>query len=123
MVQRFLDYEMRVSEFLGLLILIAILPALAPLVATLFPKTKSKCTVSENGIRITPYKPRKSRGRFLPWLRLSRFSAKPMGLKGGRIYLYPRGPFGVLRREVIEPLEMSHYYLLFNQVSSRIGMI
>jgi hypothetical protein len=45
-----------------------------------------------------------------------------MGIKGGRIYLYPKGAFSIFRRETIEPLNMRDYSLLFNYVSSRVGL-
>ncbi len=105
-----------------LLVIIALLPVIAAIVSTLFPRTPSMCTITENGIRLKALKPAKARSRFLPWRNLARFSSKPLGFKGGRIYLYPKGPFSFLRREVIEPLQMSDFQLLFNYVSTRIGI-
>lgn len=103
-------------------VIIALLPVIAPIISTLFPRTRSICTIKEGGIRLKPVKPKNARGRFLKWRDLSRFSAKSMGLNGGRIYLYPKGLFSFLRRDVIEPLNMSDYHLLFNYVSSRVGI-
>ncbi len=47
---------------------------------------------------------------------------KDLGMKAGRIYLYPRGALGLLRREVVQPLARSDHSLLFNLVSSRVGL-
>ena len=103
-------------------VLIALIPLLAPLIATLYPRTRSTCTITENGIRLKPLKPTNARPRFLPWRGLGRFSTKPLGMKGGRIFLYPKGPFSIFRRVTIEPLKMSDYTLLFNHTSSRVGL-
>jgi len=104
-----------------LLLIVALIPVLAPIIATIFPRTRSTCTICENGIRIKAIKG-SSKARFYPWKKLARFSAKPMGMKGGRISLYPRVAFSIFRREAIEPLKMSDYTLLFNHVSSRVGL-
>lgn len=103
-------------------VLVALIPVLAPLIATLYPRTKTTCTITENGIRLKAVKPSKARARFYPWHRLARFSTKTMGMKGGRIFLYPKGAFSIFRRETIEPSNMADYSLLFNYVSSRVGL-
>jgi hypothetical protein len=103
-------------------VLVALLPLLAPLIASLYPRAKTTCTITENGIRLKAIKPPNAKARFYPWRRLARFSTKAMGMKGGRIYLYPRGAFSIFRRETIEPLNMRDYSLLFNYVSSRVGL-
>ena len=104
-----------------LVILAGLLPLIISLATSLAPRTKSTCTIKEMGIKLKAISPR-SRPRFLPWRGLARFSSKPMGMKGGRIYLYPKGPLGLLRRVTIEPAKMSDYQLLYNHVSSRIGL-
>lgn len=108
----------------GLFVLLAVLliSTLASLLPALLAKTKSKLIITQAGIRIQPLKSESSQGRFLPWTRVSHFSSNPMGNKGGRIYLYPKGPFGVLRRWVIETFNLFDYQLLFNQVYLRVSM-
>ncbi|MBU7004809.1 MAG: hypothetical protein HXS50_04530 [Theionarchaea archaeon] len=103
-------------------VLVALLPLLAPLIASLYPRTKTTCTIKENGIRLKAIKPSNAKARFHPWRKLARFSTKAMGMKGGRIYIYPKGAFGIFRRETIETQNMKDYSLLFNYVSSRVGL-
>jgi len=103
-------------------IAIALVEVLSPFLATLLPATRSVCTVKEAGIFLKPATAQNTRGRFLAWSGISRFSSKDLGMKGGRIYLYPKGALGLLRREVIQPLALSDYSLLFNVVSSRVGL-
>ncbi len=105
-----------------LFIALALLPVLVPLVGSAFPRTRAMCVVREGGIRIRPLKSPTARARFLTWSSMERFSAKPAGLVGGRIYLYPKGLLSVLRREVIQTLSMADYQLLFNHVSTRVGV-
>jgi hypothetical protein len=104
-----------------LLVLAGLLPVVIALVGSMVPRTKGKCTIKENGIGLKSLSGR-SKARFFPWRGLSRFSSKALGIKGGRIYLYPRGPFSLFRRVAIEPLVMSDYQLLYNHVSSRVGL-
>jgi len=103
-------------------IAVALVEVLTPLLATLVPATRSVCTLTETGILLRPARAEASRGRFLAWSGISRFSSKDLGMKAGRIYLYPRGALGLLRREVVQPVALSDYSLLFNLVSSRVGL-
>jgi len=104
-----------------LLVIAGLFPVVIALVGSMIPRAKSRCSIKENGIGIKPLSGR-SKGRFLPWRGLSRFSSQALGMKGGRIYLYPKGPFSLLRRVTIEPIAMSDYQLLYNHVSSRVGL-
>jgi len=108
----------------GLYALLAVLliSTLASLLPAFLAKTKARLIITQGGIRIQPLKSKDSQGRFLPWGKMSHFSSDPMGTKGGRIYLYPKGPFGALRRWVIETLNLFDYQLLYNQVYLRVSM-
>ncbi len=106
----------------SMLVSVAIISVIGALTG-LLPGTRSICRVTEGGIRLRPVKARCGRGGFIKWRDLSRFSSKSLGLEGGRIYLYPRGPLSILRRVVIETLKLSDYQLLHDLVSSRVGML
>lgn len=114
--------SLRESSIIAVIILLlALLPALVPILTTQFPRTKSVCTLTETGVKIKPQKPN-SKARYMKWSSIAKFSVKPLGMKGGRIYLYPKSPFGLFLREVIEPFKLSDFNTLFNLVSSRVGM-
>jgi len=99
-------------------LLTALIVGLVAVFAVIRPMTDSVCTVREDGIEVVAASGR-GRSRFLRWREISRFSWSPGGPTGGKVYIYPRGPLSVLRREVIETLTLSDYNLLFNLLASR----
>jgi len=99
-------------------LLLALIIALGATISILRPRTASVCTVSKEGIKIVAESGR-GRSRFLKWRDISRFSWSGGGEAGGTIYIYPKGLFSVLRREVIETLRLSDFNLLFNALTTR----
>jgi hypothetical protein len=116
------QFESNPELIIAFFVLLGVVASVAPVLVTMLPRTKTTCTLTDSGIGLKAVKPPKSRVRFYRWRNLARYSAKPMGVKGGRIYLYPKKPLAIFRREVIETLNLADYQVLYNMVASRVGL-